>query len=126
VDVQQMRRLGENYRNPVREEHHVDHRYGRAAGRCRCNPLRRRRVAEAARPLPNGAAIVAAFVAAGADVDTGFVGSLAETPLDWAANSDDVEVLDAGADVEPDGAVIGGGTAVSDATAFADGGRQGG
>jgi ketosteroid isomerase-like protein len=43
-------------------------------------------------------------------------------PLHWAASSDDVEaldaLLDAGADIEADGAVIGGGTAIADAVAF--------
>ena len=44
---------------------------------------------------PNGAASVAALVAAGADVNACFVGEHAETPLHWAASTDDVEVLDA-------------------------------
>src|SRR6185295_11232059 len=43
-------------------------------------------------------------------------------PLHWAASCDDVAVLDAlldaGADIEARGAVIGGGTPMSDATAF--------
>jgi uncharacterized protein len=71
---------------------------------------------------PNGAAIVAALVEAGADVDARFAGGHTETPLHWAASSDDVEVLDAlldaGADIEARGAVIGGGTPLADATAF--------
>lgn len=45
-----------------------------------------------------------------------------ETPLHWAASSDDIAALDAlrdaGADLEADGAVIGGGTAMADATTF--------
>ncbi|GAA3268487.1 ankyrin repeat domain-containing protein [Dactylosporangium vinaceum] len=72
---------------------------------------------------PNGAATVAALIAAGADVHTRFSGSHAETPLHWAASNDDVAVLDAlldaGADIEADGAVIAGGTPLDDATAFA-------
>lgn len=72
---------------------------------------------------PNGPAIVAALVDAGADIDGRFAGGHNETPLHWAASSDDVEVLDAlldaGADIEARGAVIGGGTALADATAFA-------
>jgi hypothetical protein len=73
--------------------------------------------------FPNGAAVVRLLVAAGADVDARFVGPHNETPLHWAASSDDVEVLDAlldaGADIEAPGAVIGGGSPVADAAAFA-------
>ncbi|HEX6640615.1 MAG TPA: ankyrin repeat domain-containing protein, partial [Thermoanaerobaculia bacterium] len=47
----------------------------------------------------------------------------AETPLHWAASSDDVSVLDAlldgGADIEAPGAVFTGGTPMSDAVVFA-------
>lgn len=71
---------------------------------------------------PNGPQIVAALVAAGADVNGRFEGPHTETPLHWAASSDDVAVLDAllelGADIEAPGAVIGGGTPLADATAF--------
>lgn len=73
--------------------------------------------------FPNGAATVAALVAAGADVDARFHGPHRETPLHWAASSDDVEVLDAlldaGADIEAPGSVLGGGPPLSDATGFA-------
>jgi ankyrin repeat protein len=69
-----------------------------------------------------GAATVAALVDAGADVNARFVGPHEETPLHWAASSDDVEVLDAlldaGADIDAGGAVIAGGTPLTDATAF--------
>ena len=66
---------------------------------------------------------VAALVAAGADVDAPFEGGPhAETPLHWAASSDDLAaldaLLDAGADIEAPGAVIGGGTPLADAVAF--------
>ncbi len=71
---------------------------------------------------PNGPDSVAALVAAGADVNPRFAGPHTETPLHWAASSDDVPVLDAlldaGADIEARGAVIGGGTPMADATAF--------
>jgi uncharacterized protein len=72
--------------------------------------------------FPAGAATVAALVAAGADVDAAFAGPHAETPLHWAASSDDVDVLDAlvaaGADVDAPGSVIDGGGPLSDAVAF--------
>jgi ankyrin repeat protein len=55
-------------------------------------------------------------------VDARFTGPHTETPLHWAASCDDIEavdaLLDAGADVEAGGAVIGGGTPLADAVAF--------
>lgn len=72
--------------------------------------------------FPNGAAVIAALIAAGADPNALSVGRHSETPLHWAASSNDVEVLDAlidaGADIEAPGAVIGGGTPLDDAVAF--------
>lgn len=72
--------------------------------------------------FPGVGETIAALVEAGADVDARFVGVHGETPLHWAASSDDVDaldaLLDAGADIEATGAVIGGGTALSDACAF--------
>ena len=72
--------------------------------------------------LPNGAALVQVLVAAGAEVNARFVGPHTETPLHWAASCDDVAVLDAlldaGADIDADGAVIAGGTPLFDARAF--------
>jgi hypothetical protein len=72
--------------------------------------------------FPNGAATVAALVSAGADVNAPFVGGHSETPLHWAASSDDVEVLDAlldaGADIEVRGGCIADGTPLFDATVF--------
>ena len=66
--------------------------------------------------FPNGAAVVRALVAAGADVNARFTGPHGETPLHWAASSDDVEVLDAlldaGADIDADGAIIAGASSV--------------
>ncbi len=73
--------------------------------------------------FPNGAATVAVLVEAGADVNARFRGPHTETPLHWAASSNDVEVLDAlldaGADIEAPGAVLGGGPPLADATGFA-------
>jgi uncharacterized protein len=72
--------------------------------------------------FPNGAAIVTALIKAGANVNAPFIGPHQETPLHWAASCDDVAVLDVlldhGANIEAPGAVIGGGTALSDAVAF--------
>jgi uncharacterized protein len=72
--------------------------------------------------FPNGAETVAILVDAGADVNGRFTGPHTETPLHWAASSDDVSaldaLLDAGADIEARGAVIGGGAPMADATAF--------
>jgi ankyrin repeat protein len=71
---------------------------------------------------PSVAATIAMLVEAGADVNARFRGPHAETPLHWAASSDDVEalaaLLEAGADVDADGGVIGGGTPLADARAF--------
>jgi len=72
--------------------------------------------------FPDAAAAVAVLVAAGADVNAAFRGRHRETPLHWAASSDDVAVLDAlveaGADIEAPGSTIGGGTPLADAVAF--------
>jgi ketosteroid isomerase-like protein/ankyrin repeat protein len=72
--------------------------------------------------VPEAAAKVAALVAASADVNARFTGPHSETPLHWAASSDDIEaldaLLDAGADIEADGAVIADGTPMADAVAF--------
>lgn len=73
--------------------------------------------------FPNVRAAVAALAAHGADVNAGFIGPHREAPLHWAASSDDVDALDAlldhGANIEATGAVIGGGTPLADAVAFA-------
>jgi ankyrin repeat protein len=72
---------------------------------------------------PRGDETVALLVAAGAPVDGRFAGPHQETPLHWAASSDDVAVLDAlldaGGDIEADGAVLTGGTPLSDAVVYA-------
>jgi uncharacterized protein len=71
--------------------------------------------------FPNVAETIRALVDAGAEVD-GRAASGTETPLHWAASSDDIDavdaLLDAGADVEAPGAVIAGGTPLDDAVAF--------
>jgi hypothetical protein len=72
--------------------------------------------------FPNGATTVTVLVDAGAEVNARFIGPHTETPLHWAASSDDIEVLNAllnaGADIEAPGAVIAGGTPLDDAVAF--------
>ncbi len=66
---------------------------------------------------------IAVLVRAGADVNGRFAGAHAETPLHWAASSNDVAaidaLLDAGADLEADGAVLTGGPPMDDAIVFA-------
>ncbi len=73
--------------------------------------------------FPRVAETIAALVAAGAPVDGRFAGPHTETPLHWAASSDDVAAIDAlleaGADLEADGAVLTGGTPLADAVVFA-------
>ena len=58
----------------------------------------------------------------GAELNAPFEGNHRETPLHWAASSDDISALDAlldlGADIEAPGSVIGGGTPLADAVAF--------
>jgi ankyrin repeat protein len=72
--------------------------------------------------FPGVAGTIEALVTAGADVDARFRGPHDETPLHWAASSDDVEaldaLLDAGADIEAPGAVLGGGSPLADARGF--------
>ncbi len=75
--------------------------------------------------FPNGPAVVSRIVRAGADVNAhSCFDSHTETALHWAASSNDVEVLDAlvdaGADLEATGAVLGGGTALADACGFSN------
>ncbi len=74
--------------------------------------------------FPRVAETIARLAEAGADVDARFIGGPhRETALHWAASSNDVAalnaLLDAGANIEADGAVIAGGTPMSDAVAFA-------
>lgn len=71
---------------------------------------------------PHVSSTIATLVLAGAEVNARFRGPHQETPLHWAASSDDVEaldaLLDAGADIEAPGAVLGGGTPLADARGF--------
>jgi hypothetical protein len=72
--------------------------------------------------FPNGPVVVAALVAAGAEVNDRFTGPHGETRLRWAASSDAVAVLDAliagSADLEAHASVIDGGAPLADAVAF--------
>jgi uncharacterized protein len=73
--------------------------------------------------FPNGAAVVAALIAAGAGPDARKEGKgQPETPLHWAASGGDLAVLDAlldgGANIELDGASIGVGRAMDDAVGY--------
>jgi hypothetical protein len=71
--------------------------------------------------FPNGPAVVRLLVAAGADPNAA-IGGDGETPLHWAASSDDVDVadalVDAGADLEALGGSIAGGTPLDNAVGY--------
>lgn len=77
--------------------------------------------------FPNVAATIATLAAAGADLNATVPHPVRqevhETPLHWAASSNDVAALDAlldhGADLEAPGAVFTGGAPMSDAVVFA-------
>ncbi len=73
--------------------------------------------------FPDGAAVVAALIEAGADPNVRREGvRYPETPLHWVASSDDVEVFEvlikAGADIEAAGGSIGGGTPLDNAVGY--------
>lgn len=72
--------------------------------------------------FPNVARTIELLVAAGADVNAPMRGPNEETPLHWAASSNDVKaidaLLDAGADLDARGAVIAGGDPLEDAIGF--------
>jgi ankyrin repeat protein len=75
--------------------------------------------------FPNGPAIVGLLLAAGADPNApaaGAAGGHAETPLHWAASTDDADVaaalIDGGADLEAPGASIAGGPPLDDAVGY--------
>ena len=73
--------------------------------------------------FPHGPEVVAMLIEAGADPSGPVEGSWhAETPLHWAASSDDVDVaralIDGGADIEATGASIAGGSPLDDAVGY--------
>jgi uncharacterized protein len=72
--------------------------------------------------FPNVRQTIMALAHRGADLNAPFHGRHSETPLHWAASSDDIDALDAlldlGADIESAGSVIDGGAPLSDAVAF--------
>ncbi|WP_205786721.1 ankyrin repeat domain-containing protein [Specibacter cremeus] len=71
---------------------------------------------------PHCAQTIALLAAAGAEVNAPCTGPFPETPLHWAASSNDTEaldaLLDAGADMEAPGGVVDGGTPLADAIGF--------
>lgn len=73
--------------------------------------------------FPHGPEVAGLLIDEGADPSAHIDGSWhAETPLHWAASSDDVEVaralIDRGADIEATGASIGGGSPLDDAVGY--------
>jgi ankyrin repeat protein len=73
--------------------------------------------------FPNAPEVVRALVAAGASINATTEGHAPETPLHWAASSDDVAVaetlIDAGADLELAGGSIAEGTPLVNAVGYA-------
>ena len=72
--------------------------------------------------IPNKAEVIRLLIARGANVHACFEGPHKETPLHWAASINFVDaidaLLDAGADIDAPGAVICGGTPLTDAVVF--------
>src|SRR5215469_9850989 len=72
--------------------------------------------------FPNVRETIGLLSERGADLNAPFQGAHAETPLHWAASSDDLVAIDAlldlGAELESPGSVTGGGTPLADAVAF--------
>jgi ankyrin repeat protein len=72
--------------------------------------------------FPNIRQTIVVLAHHGADLNAPFLGRHSETPLHWAASSDDVDALDTlldlGAEIESRGSVIDGGGPLSDAVAF--------
>jgi uncharacterized protein len=72
--------------------------------------------------FPNGPAVVRMLIEAGADPSAPCEAGASETPLHWAASSDDVDVaaalIDGGADIEAPGSSIAGGAALQNAVGY--------
>jgi uncharacterized protein len=72
--------------------------------------------------FPNGPAVVWLLIEAGADPSAPSAEGPSETPLHWAASSDDVDVaaalIDGGADIEAPGASIAGGGPLGNAVGY--------
>ena len=72
--------------------------------------------------FPNVSETICLLITAGADVNAGIEGADTETPLHWAASSNDVTaidvLLDGGANMDAQGAVIAGGDPLEDAIGF--------
>jgi uncharacterized protein len=72
--------------------------------------------------FPNGPAVVRMLIEAGADPSAPSAEGPSETPLHWAASSDDVDVaaalIDGGADIEAPGASIAGGGPLGNAVGY--------
>jgi ankyrin repeat protein len=72
--------------------------------------------------FPSGPAVVRLLIEAGADPSAPSADGPSETPLHWAASSDDVEVaaalIDAGADIEAPGASIAGAGPLGNAVGY--------
>src|SRR5262249_3521990 len=72
--------------------------------------------------FPNGPAVVRLLIQAGADPSAPSNEGPSETPLHWAASSDDVEVaialIDGGADLEARGGSIAGGAPLANAVGY--------
>lgn len=73
--------------------------------------------------FPNGSIVVKMLINAGADPNARTTGGqFSETPLHWAASSDDVDVaaalMDGGADIEAPGGSIAGGTPLDNAVGY--------
>lgn len=85
-----------------------------------------RTILHAATDFPGGfpriAETIRLLIDAGADPDARFSGPHTETPLHWAASSDDIDAIDAllagGADIEAPGGVLTGGPPLDDAVVF--------